>query len=354
MRVIAHNGAHIWGGAERATVLLLRGLSDRGHDVMLLCNDPLVKSEAEALAVPAEICAVGGDIALPHALQLARRLKLYRPDTFIIGTWKKLFLASLGARIARVRRVVARVGLETDTPRSAKYRFALRHWVDAVAVNAERMIPPFAALDGFGQKKVVLIHNGVRRPGLANSGVEIRDRLGLSADTFVAGFVGRLAPQKRLDRLLQAIALTDASVHCVVAGDGEERSALVADAHRLGISGRMHFLGHQEDISSFLQSLDVFVISSDREGLSNSMLEAMAVGLPVISTRVSGASDALEGDESAGIIVGFDPAAIAAAIEQLKRDPATRSEMGRAARQRAESTFSFNGMLDRWEAFLSA
>ena len=95
------------------------------------------------------------------------------------------------------------------------------------------------------------------------------------------------------------------------------------------------------------------MISSDREGLSNAMLEAMSVGLPVISTQVSGASDALGGDDPAGIITGFEAGDIAQAIERLRSNPTTRAEMGRAARRTAESKFSFNGMLDRWEIFLA-
>jgi hypothetical protein len=72
--VIAHNGARIWGGAERATTLILAGLRHRGHRVLLLCNDPLVADRARALHVPAELQPLGGDVAIHHAAALARRL----------------------------------------------------------------------------------------------------------------------------------------------------------------------------------------------------------------------------------------------------------------------------------------
>src|SRR3546814_748689 len=114
MYIAAHNGARIWGGAERATTRLLSGLQERGHRVRLFCNRALVAERAAAMGVPTELRPIGGDVALPHALRFAARLRRDPPDSLIIGTYKKLFLASLGAHLAGVQRVVARVGLETD------------------------------------------------------------------------------------------------------------------------------------------------------------------------------------------------------------------------------------------------
>ena len=353
MRIVAHNGARIWGGAERATVLLLRGLSDRGHEVVLLCNDDLVRHEAEALGVRSEMCPIGGDAALPHALRLSRVLRRIAPDVFVIGTWKKLFLASLGARIASVPHVVARVGLETDTARSAKYRFALARWIDGVAVNSERILDAFSTLDGFDVRRVRLIHNGVRRPQGGSIKDALRVELGIAGDAFVVGTVARLAKQKRIDRLLDAVALMDSTVHCIIAGDGEEREMLLSRAGSPGLRARVHFLGLRDDTGTVLDAMNAFVVASDREGLSNAMLEAMAAGLPVISTPVSGAADAIEGDTPAGIITTFDAQNIAQAVDDLRRNPVRRTEMAAEATRRAETTFSFERMLDKWEAFLA-
>lgn len=355
MRIVAHNGARIWGGAERATAMLLRGLSDRGHDVTILCNDDIVVSGARTMGVSAELSPIGGDVALPHAIRFARKLRRLRPDALIIGTWKKLFLASLGARIARVPRVVARVGLETDTARSAKYGFALRRMVDGVAVNSERMLPHFENLAGFGASKVRLIHNGVRRPVPPNEPGLLRRQLGITSEKFVVGAIARLTKQKRIDRLLDSVAASHPRVHCVIAGDGEQRGSLTARAaHDERLAGRVHFLGHREDRGTVLDALDAFIITSDREGLSNSMLEAMAAGVPVITTPVSGATDAISDDDPGGIITGFDVASISRAIESLMREELQRRRMSEAAQLRAETVFSMERMLDRWEAFLSS
>ncbi|HET7232672.1 MAG TPA: glycosyltransferase [Longimicrobium sp.] len=355
MHVVAHNGARIWGGAERATTLLLAGLQARGHRVLLLCNDPLVAQRAGEMGIETEILPLGGDGMVPHAFRLARRLRALRPDAFIIGTYKKLFLAALGARMARVPRIVARVGLETDTPRSAKYRFALPRWVHAVAVNARRMRPAFADLPGFGPDRVAVIHNGVEPPVRLQPPGAVRASLGISPDVPTVGAVARLATQKRLDRLLRAVAQLP-GVHCILAGDGEERARLEALAAELGIAARVHCLGHRADTGDVLDAIDVFVVSSDREGLSNSMLEALAAGVPVVSTPVSGADDALEpfADGTApGEIVGFSEDEIASALRRLIADPPRRAAMADAARRRAVERFGMDAMLARWEALLA-
>ena len=356
MRVAAHNGATIWGGAERATTLLLRGLMDRGHDVLLFCNSELVASRAAAEGVPTRKCRLGGDIALPHAFRLASALRAYHADVFIVGTYKKLFLASLGARMARVPRVVARIGLESDTPRSWKYRVALRRWTDGIAVNARRIVAPFATLDGFAAERVALIHNGVSIPEARERGSALRSELGIAPDCVVVGTIARLAIQKRIDRLLEVAALLPDNVHVVVAGDGTRREDLEQLSAQRGLTGRVHFLGHRDDKEAVFDVLDLFVITSDTEGLSNAMLEAMARGIPVVSTPVSGAAEALLADESGpatGIVTEFEADTIAAAIVPLIGDPEQRAALGAAARERAKRLFSIETMLDKWEAFLA-
>ena len=355
MRIVAHNGARIWGGAERATVSLLRGLGERGHDVLLLCNDDLVAREAALRGVPSRMCSIGGDVMLHHSIRIARELRKTNPDAFIIGTYKKLFIAALGARLARVPRIIARVGLESDTPRSVKYKIALRRWTDGVAVNAQRIAAPFVELEGFGPGKVKVIPNSVQLRPAATNGQRIRSELRLNGDDFVIGTVARLAKQKRLDRLIRVTAMLP-DVRCVIAGDGAARESLSQLAVQLGVSDRVYLLGNREDTHDILDALDVFVLTSDSEGMSNAMLEAMSRGRPVVTTNVSGAEDALAEDEkgvAAGIITAFDDESIANAISRLKRDRALRDALGREGQKRARSRFSRDAMLSAWEEFLS-
>ena len=116
MRIIAHNGAPEWGGAEIALTDLLAGLAGRGHEVTLFANRPVVMERAQAKGIATRQVHLGGDIALHDAVLLSRALRVERPDALLVSTFRKLWLAALGARMAGVPRVVARVGLSPTRP----------------------------------------------------------------------------------------------------------------------------------------------------------------------------------------------------------------------------------------------
>jgi glycosyltransferase involved in cell wall biosynthesis len=238
-----------------------------------------------------------------------------------------------------------------------KYRIALRRWTDAVVVNASTIVAPFASLDGFGAERVHVIHNGVTAPITRRNPLLIRNEIGIPGDAFVIGTVARLAIQKRIDRLVNAVSLLPSDVHCVIAGEGTRREEIEAEIDRLSLRDRVHLVGHRNDVPDIMSALDVFVLSSDTEGLSNSMLEAMSLGKPVISTDVSGARDALaghDGDGPSGLIVDFSAASIADAVTQLRENAALRARLGQSAAHRAVTSFSFEVMLDRWEKLLAS
>ncbi|HSL69402.1 MAG TPA: glycosyltransferase family 4 protein, partial [Longimicrobiales bacterium] len=121
LRITAHNGASIVGGAERALIALLDGLQRRGHQVALVCNHDIVADAAVQQLVPAIVLPLRGDLMLGDAFAFARFLRRDLPDALIVGTFKKVWLAGLAASRAGVPQTVARVGLASDTPRRIKY-----------------------------------------------------------------------------------------------------------------------------------------------------------------------------------------------------------------------------------------
>jgi glycosyltransferase involved in cell wall biosynthesis len=307
--------------------------------------------------VPTVVLPLGGDVMLPHATRFGRFLRKESPDAVLLGTFRKLWLGGLGARLARVPWVVARIGLSTDIARNLKYRFTLRHCVDAVVLKDHEMRGSFlAAAPGLNPRRVVTIQSGVPTPERAAKPGAVRHSLNLPPRAQVIGAVARLVKQKRFDRLLHALAALPERVHCVLAGEGEERQALETLAQELGLRSRVHFLGWRNDVGDVLDALDVFVVSSDRESMCNAMVEAMAAGVPVVSTRVSGAFEALapnsEG-EAAGEVVGFDVAELAASLSRMLADPAGRRRMADAAARRAQERFGLERLIDQWETVLA-
>ena len=355
LRIIAHNGASEWGGGEIALADLLLGLAIRGHRVTLLCNRRLVAEAARARGVETRLLRLGGDLAVHNALHLGLILRRERPDALVVGTFRKLWLAALGARMARVPNVVARIGLSSDTPRNFKYRFVLTHWVDHVVFVAEAMRRSHSESIPELDPRLTTIYKGIPPLGPRLTKGAARWALGVPGDVPLLGSVSRLVSQKRVGRLLEAMVFLHEDTHLAIAGDGPLRGALGQHARHLGLRQRVHFLGHQSNIATLIDAVDALVITSDREGMSGAMLEAMSRGVPVISTDVSGAREALEPETNGpapGLVTGFAPPEIASAVNSVLYDGQLLEDMGRAAKERSRERFSYERMLDGWEAVL--
>lgn len=357
MRIVGQNAWPVFRGGEKAMALIMAGLQGRGHDVLLVCANAAVARRCAEFGLDTAVVKLSGDLMLNRSVRFARILRRYRPDAVLLGTFRKAMPAVIGARLGRVPRVVLRVGSAAEVPDSAKYRILLRHLADAVVVNAVEMRRAFLAADpGLHPDRVVAIPTGVRRPSPADPDA-LRMEPGLEGAGRLIGSIAYIAPLKRLERIIRALPLLPSDVHYVHAGDGPGRPGLEALATELGVAGRVHFLGYRPDVGTLLAALDVYVATSDMEGMSNAMLEALMLGVPVVSTPVSGAREALEpfGDGTApGIIAGPDPADIAAAIRTVLDDPAVLRSMQEAASRRAMERYGYDRMIDDYEAVLAA
>ncbi len=356
LRVVAHNGASLVGGAELALLQLLVGLQSRGHWVRLACNHDIVAAEAARRNVPAVMMPLRGDAVIADAFRFAQFLEREAPDAVLLGTFKKIWLGGMASARARVPRTVARVGLASDTPRRWKYRYALRHWIDTVVLNAAAMRSAFEAqLPGYNRSDIVTIHTGVIRPERRKPPAAIRAEVGIPPTARVVGAIARLSRQKRLEQLIHATAALD-GVHCLIAGAGTEWSRLVAARDQLGVQERVHLLGHRSDVGDVLAALDLFVVCSDQEGMANAMLEAMAAGVPVISTPVSGAEEALrplaDGRVPGRVLSGFEATELTEGMAELLSQPALLRLMAEAAEQVARQRFDFERMVSEYEAVL--
>ncbi len=135
----------------------------------------------------------------------------------------------------------------------------------------------------------------------------------------------------------------------VFIGDGPLRTALQEQAQALGIAQRVHVLGRRDDVPALLSQLDIFVLTSRSEGMSNTILEAMATGLPVVATAVGGTPEMVLDGETGRLVPPDDPEALERALTPLLIDAAPRRRMGQQARRRVESRFSLPAMVQAYE-----
>lgn len=161
--------------------------------------------------------------------------------------------------------------------------------------------------------------------------------------------VGRAVPAKRFDILLRALALLpdDLNVQAWIVGDGEELPGLRKLARNLGLA-RVHFLGRRDDARQLAAWADVVVNSSDREGLSIALLEAMAARRPIAATAAGGTPGLIHDEETGLLVPTGEPAALAAAVERLLRDPELARRLGERARALVEERFSLDAMVRAW------
>jgi len=177
---------------------------------------------------------------------------------------------------------------------------------------------------------------------------QLRAELGVDAATPLIGIVARLVPIKRHEWFLEAaraVLHRHATCQFLLVGDGERRQELEEVAKRLGLANNVRFLGWRHDLDRIYSDLDLVVLTSANEGSPVSLIEAMAAGRAVISTRVGGVADIVE-DNVAGLLVPpGEPALLAEAIHTMLTDSPRRVAMGKAGRARVYPAFSAQRLL---------
>ena len=286
--------------------------------------------------------------------QLYKLLRKERPHVLHTHRWATLCEGLIAARLAGVPFVVHG---EHGTLETRGRNVFVQRWlwgrVDRLLSVSSRLAERMSREVGYPLDRITVIRNGV---DLSRFGPHdkkaARATLGLEADELVIGTVGRLVTVKDQATLLKALALVrdrGLMFSAVVAGAGPLHQDLLAQKQALGLD-KVHFLGNRHDVDKILAAFDIFVLSSQSEGLSNTIQEAMATGLPVVATRVGGADELVVEHETGLLIPPGDPAGLAAALERVALDSALRAGMGLAGRRRALALFGLDGMIRTYES----
>ena len=245
------------------------------------------------------------------------------------------------------------------TPAKIMLYKVLNHWVHYFVANCHATAKWASEIETIPRERIKIIYNGVELEQFqsvsTNDKNEIRHGLGLKQDSFVIGIVANLRPVKQVDTFLRAAALANsrlANLQFLIAGDGEQRKELENIASAAGIADKTFFMGKRTDVPKILAACDAAILSSSSESFSNSIVEYLASGLPIISTDVGGCREIIEDGVNGFIVPVADPEAMADRIIELatNKHPEMTSITNR---EKAERMFSRESMVSSFERLYS-
>lgn len=356
------------GGSSDDTLILVTRMPRPEFDSTLLSgptNDPvpgLAESLARAAVPWIQVPYLQRPMSVPRDLMalrdLQRRIRALRPDIVHTHSSKAGFVGRLAARMAGVPRIFytphghvfhSYYGPPITRMFIALERFAAR-FTERIVVLTDAEAEQHLAV-GVGRRgQFVKIPSGVDLTAVraeAAGGSRVRQELGLSRETPVVGSVARLVPVKGLRYLVAAmpeILHRCPETHLVLAGDGDQRSGLEGLARELVVSDRVHFLGFRRDAAAVTAALNVFVLPSLNEGLGRVLVTAMALGVPIVATKVGGVPEVVEDGRQGLLVPSADPQALGRAVTTLLTDRQCAASLGMGGRDRA-GLFSSEVML---------
>lgn len=209
-----------------------------------------------------------------------------------------------------------------------------------------------ARTSGVSEKRCVLVENAIDTTEYRKqcSTMEAKRRHNIPPDRLVIGAVGRLSPEKGFDLLIRAVSQLlhkGLNVQLLIIGEGDERSRLERIINETGMANRIRLLGYRTDMRTLYECMDVFALSSLREGLPNVLLEAMALEVPVVATRIAGIPQLIK-DNDNGLLVDPDsPASLEDGLSRLIQDRSLRNRLSQSGRDTIESHYSFRVRMNK-------
>lgn len=356
IRICQIASGDLWAGAEVQLAASASYLVER-PDVDLtaiLMNEGSLAHELRRLGVPVTVIDESRHTALGVLMTLTRWLRDHPVEVVHTHRYKETVLGAIAARLAGVPCLVRTVHGQSEALRGwhrGKLRMyevldgiALRCFADRIIAVSRRLAARLQE-SGYETGTVIPIHNGVdlRKVRPTRGRLAVRQELGIEPGHPLIGTVGRLSPVKGHADFLRAARLIlqgEPATRFLIVGDGPLRGELATLAEQLQIAQACRFVGARCDVYDLVGAMDVFVLPSLDEGIPMALLEAMALGRPVVATAVGGVPEVVA-DHTTGVLVpSRDAPALSEACLELVREPAWAETIGARARRLVEEAFS--------------
>jgi glycosyltransferase involved in cell wall biosynthesis len=353
-----------WGGGEKWMLHAARAMAERGHTVCLIGQPGgEITRRAAASGLRVRPLKMTG-ILVPWTLAALRAILVReRVTVACVNQDREVHLTALATVGLPGFRLVPRRGSPDPIKGKPFYRYSYARRVDRLIVNCAALGDKVCVrAPWFDRAKLRVVYNGIDADAFAATARRgrVRAELGLAADRLVVSLVGEVGWRKGQAVLLEAVAQLRADGAArdavfLIAGEGSGRAELEARARALGLSdGAVRCLGFRNDVPDLLADTDLLVLPSFWEGFPNSLIEGMALGLPVVSTPVDGIPELVVDGVTGVLTPPGDAPALAAAIGSLLGDAGRRRALGEAGRARVRAEFADTKMMDLVENCLTA
>ncbi len=349
------------GGLENGVVNLINHMDISRYRHVIICateaTDFVHRIERRDVKVYSLNKSDGNDFKAQVKLwTLLRKLKPEIVHTRNMGTIEYVIPALLAGVKRRVHGEHGRNMLDIDG-RNRKYKILRRFYAlfinqfIAMSKDLEKWLSDEV---GISQKKITQLYNGVDLDKFSASATNKRSEFGLDERDFLIGTVGRLQGEKDQSTLIRAFSLLvqdssiKTSVKLLIVGDGPDRHMLESLALELGLQDHILFLGERNDVPQLLGMLDLFVLPSLGEGISNTILEAMACSRPVVATHVGGNPELVRDGMTGYLVPPANEMTMAAAIKRYLESPSLVMAHGKEGRRVVEECFSIQAMVARY------
>jgi glycosyltransferase involved in cell wall biosynthesis/protein-tyrosine-phosphatase len=356
VRVCQIVSGDLWAGAEvqlAASASYLVERPDVDLTAILMNEGPLAR-ELRRLGVPVTVIDESRHRALGILIAMTRWLRDHPVDVVHTHRYKETVLGAVAAKLSGVPCLVRTVHGQSEALRGwdrAKLRVyealdavTLRCFADRIIAVSRHLAQSLQA-SGYKPGTVVSIHNGVelRKVRAERKGHEVRQELGIGQGRPLIGTVGRLSPVKGHADFLRAARLilrVERAARFLIVGDGPLRGELAGLARQLQIDHACTFVGTRSDVADLVAAMDIFVLPSLDEGIPMALLEAMALGKPVVATAVGGVPEVVTDHVNGVLVRPRDAHALSEACLGLVREPGWAETVGARARRLVEDAFS--------------
>lgn len=354
------NTIPFWGGGEKIYFEYAYGLTELGYQVTVVCSEgSILATKVEEVGIPIFFVSASNLSFLNPAklLKLKRFFQVTEVDVVMFSASQDLKLGGLAAHLAGVSQIVYRRGLASPIKNRPLNRFLLGRVTTLLIANSEETSRTMRShlKDAIPEGKIKIIYNGLKIEDFDKHQFKTIEQIAHNRNGIILGNAGRLTEQKGQQYLIQVASILkkrNLDFTLFIAGSGPLMSKLQERIHENQLEKQVILLDFVEDIPSFMQSIDVFLLSSLWEGFGFVLAEAMVYAKPIVAFDIT-SNPELVMDGQTGYLVPADKLELFAdRVEELILDEELRNKFGKAGRKRVEVNFEFQQQLKKLEKVL--